>query len=113
MRLNRRTLIALAVTAVAIPAAGAVIPTAHAAGPDLLPLTVTNDSGRGEQVHRYILGVSGDRLGYVTDFLDLHFGEFRPFYIFNVADAAISMAVIGAYQRAGPMPPAMMDPPGP
>ena len=67
MRLNRKMLTGLAVAAVAVPAAIAVIPTAHAAGPDLLPLTVTNDSGRSEPVHLYVLGVSGDRLGYVTE----------------------------------------------
>ncbi len=67
MRFNRKMLTGLAVAAVAIPAAVAVIPTAHAAGPDLLPLTVTNDSGRSEPVHLYVLGVSGDRLGYVTE----------------------------------------------
>ncbi len=33
------------------------------------------------------------RFGYVVDFLDLHFGEFRPFMIFNVADAAITLGV--------------------
>ena len=33
------------------------------------------------------------RFGYVVDFADLHFGEFRPFFIFNVADAAISIGV--------------------
>ena len=32
--------------------------------------------------------------GYVVDFLDLHFGETRPFLIFNVGDAAISIAVV-------------------
>ena len=30
------------------------------------------------------------RHGYVVDFADLHFGEFRPFLIFNVGDAANS-----------------------
>ena len=40
------------------------------------------------------------RQGFVTDFLDLHFGEFRPFYIFNVADAAISIAVVILLLRA-------------
>ena len=30
---------------------------------------------------------------YVVDFLDLHFGEWRPFLVFNVGDAAISIAV--------------------
>ena len=34
------------------------------------------------------------RFGYVVDFLDLHFGEFRPFMIFNVADAAITCGVV-------------------
>lgn len=34
------------------------------------------------------------RLGYVIDYADLHFGEFRPFAIFNVADAAISIGVL-------------------
>jgi len=32
--------------------------------------------------------------GYVVDFADLHFGEFRPFLIFNVGDAAISIGVV-------------------
>ena len=27
--------------------------------------------------------------GYVVDYADLHFGTFRPFLIFNIADAAI------------------------
>ena len=40
------------------------------------------------------------RLGYVVDFLDLHFGEFRPFYIFNVRDAAITIAVVVLLLRA-------------
>ena len=34
------------------------------------------------------------RFGYVVDFLDLHIGEFRPFMIFNVADAAITCGVV-------------------
>ena len=38
--------------------------------------------------------------GYVVDFLDLHFGEFRPFLIFNVGDAAISIAVAILLLRA-------------
>lgn len=33
------------------------------------------------------------RLGYVVDFLDLHFGVWRPFFIFNTADCAISIGV--------------------
>ncbi len=40
------------------------------------------------------------RFGPVVDFADLHFGEFRPFLIFNVADAAISIAVVIMLLRA-------------
>jgi signal peptidase II len=40
------------------------------------------------------------RHGYVVDFADLHFGEFRPFLVFNVGDAAISIAVIILLLRA-------------
>lgn len=32
--------------------------------------------------------------GYVVDYADLHFGEFRPFLIFNIADAAITIGVL-------------------
>jgi signal peptidase II len=34
------------------------------------------------------------RFGYVLDYADLHFGAFRPFLIFNVADAAITIGVL-------------------
>ena len=40
------------------------------------------------------------RYGYVVDYLDLHFGEFRPFQIFNFADAAISIGVMILLARA-------------
>ena len=40
------------------------------------------------------------RHGYVTDFLDLHFGAWRPFLIFNIADAAISIGVVILLLRA-------------
>src|SRR4051794_6150315 len=40
------------------------------------------------------------RHGYVVDFADLHFGEFRPFLVFNVGDAAISIAVVILLLRA-------------
>ena len=33
------------------------------------------------------------KLGYVVDFLNLHFGAWSPFLVFNVADAAISIGV--------------------
>jgi signal peptidase II len=40
------------------------------------------------------------RFGYVVDFADLHIGEFRPFLVFNVADAAISIGVLILILRA-------------
>ena len=40
------------------------------------------------------------RLGYVADFADLHFGDFRPFLIFNLADACISIGVVLLLARA-------------
>src|SRR5690349_6651234 len=40
------------------------------------------------------------RHGYVVDFADLHFGTFRPFLVFNVADAAISIGVVILLLRA-------------
>ncbi len=40
------------------------------------------------------------RYGYVVDFADLHFGDFRPFLVFNVADAAISIGVVILLLRA-------------
>lgn len=34
------------------------------------------------------------RHGFVIDYADLHFGDFRPFLIFNLADAAITIGVL-------------------
>ncbi|MFO1259522.1 MAG: signal peptidase II [Sphingomonadaceae bacterium] len=40
------------------------------------------------------------RLGFVIDYADLHFGEWRPFLIFNLADAAITIGVLILLARA-------------
>ena len=40
------------------------------------------------------------RFGYVVDFADLHFGAFRPFLVFNIADAAITVGVLILLFRA-------------
>jgi len=40
------------------------------------------------------------RFGYVVDFADLHFGDWRPFLVFNVADAAITIGVLLLLLRA-------------
>lgn len=50
------------------------------------------------------------RFGYVVDWADLHFGEWSPFLVFNLADAAITIGVIVLLARAllvrdGPPPP--------
>jgi signal peptidase II len=40
------------------------------------------------------------RLGYVLDYADLHFGDWRPFLVFNVGDAAITIGVLLLLVRA-------------
>ena len=42
------------------------------------------------------LGNIRDRfeLGYVIDYADFHIGTFRPFLVFNIADAAITIGVL-------------------
>lgn len=40
------------------------------------------------------------RYGYVVDYADLHFGEFRPFLVFNLADAAITLGILIVLARS-------------
>lgn len=40
------------------------------------------------------------RFGHVVDFIDLHVGGFRPFLVFNPADAAITIGVVLLLLRA-------------
>lgn len=40
------------------------------------------------------------RLGYVADFLNLHFGGYSPFLVFNVADVGVSVGVAFLVLRA-------------
>ena len=58
----------------------------HSLG-DILGLSLILGGALGNIKDRY-------SLGYVVDYADLHFGEFRPFLIFNVADAAITIGVV-------------------
>lgn len=44
--------------------------------------------------------VDRTRYGYVVDFLDLHIGDWRPFLVFNIADAAITIGVLLLLVRA-------------
>ena len=68
---------------------------------------ITHEHKRGDQVALGMVlgGALGNildrvRFGYVVDFADLHFGDFRPFLVFNVADAAISIGVVILLLRA-------------
>ena len=68
---------------------------------------IRKEEARGDQLAlAMILGgalgniVDRVQFGYVVDFLDLHFGTFRPFYVFNVGDAAISIGVVILLLRA-------------
>jgi signal peptidase II len=68
---------------------------------------LTREKNRGDQVALGMVlgGALGNildrvRFGYVVDFADLHFGDFRPFLVFNVADAAISIGVAILLLRA-------------
>ncbi len=54
---------------------------------DIFPLGMVLGGALGNIVDRI-------RFGYVVDYADLHFGEFRPFMIFNLADAAITIGVL-------------------
>jgi len=40
------------------------------------------------------------RFGYVVDYADLHIGAWRPFLVFNLADAAITIGVLILLARA-------------
>ena len=68
---------------------------------------IVREEKRGDQLALALvlggaLGNIVDRVrhGYVVDFADLHFGAFRPFLVFNVADAAISIGVVILLLRA-------------
>ncbi|WP_326523542.1 signal peptidase II [Sphingomonas sp.] len=54
---------------------------------DLIALAMVLGGALGNIVDRV-------RFGYVVDYADLHFGEWRPFLVFNVADAAITIGVV-------------------
>jgi signal peptidase II len=68
---------------------------------------ISREEKRGDQLALSLVlgGALGNivdrvRLGYVVDFADLHFGAFRPFLVFNVGDAAISIGVVILLLRA-------------
>lgn len=63
MSLTRKLIGTAAALTAAVSAAVVATPTATAV-PDTIPLTITNDSGRSDQVFVYVLGESGGQLGY-------------------------------------------------
>lgn len=60
---------------------------------DISALALIVGGALGNIVDRY-------RFGYVVDFADFHIGDFRPFLIFNIADAAITIGVVILLYRA-------------
>jgi signal peptidase II len=55
--------------------------------PDIVPLAMVLGGAAGNIRDRW-------EHGFVIDYADLHFGEIRPFLIFNFADAAITIGVL-------------------
>jgi Beta-1,3-glucanase/Ricin-type beta-trefoil lectin domain len=69
VRTRKRILHALAALAVTVPLGAAVAAApAEAVGPNLLPVNVTNNTGRGDAVYLYVIGINlnTNRLGYVN-----------------------------------------------
>ncbi|WBC16628.1 beta-1,3-glucanase family protein [Micromonospora sp. WMMA1998] len=68
MRLRRRLLAAASALLVGVAGGLPLALPAHAVGPSLLPVTVTNTTGRTDAVHLYVIGtnLTTGRLGYVT-----------------------------------------------
>ena len=62
-------------------------------GWDIAALGLVLGGALGNIVDRFLFG-------YVVDYADLHIGEWRPFLIFNLADAAISVGVVIILARA-------------
>ncbi|WP_338242243.1 signal peptidase II [Aurantiacibacter hainanensis] len=60
---------------------------------DILSLGLVLGGAMGNIRDRYVYG-------YVIDYADFHIGDFRPFLIFNVADAAITIGVVIILARA-------------
>lgn len=82
----------VAVTAL-VAGAVAIWMTREQAKGDVIALALIFGGAIGNIVDRV-------RHGYVVDYADLHIGDFRPFMIFNVADACITIGVLLLVARA-------------
>lgn len=60
---------------------------------DILALALILGGAIGNIMDRY-------SLGFVIDYADFHIGGFRPFLIFNIADAAITLGVVIVLARS-------------
>ena len=60
---------------------------------EIAPLALILGGALGNIQDRYLYG-------YVIDYADFHIGSFRPFLVFNVADAAITIGVLIILARA-------------
>lgn len=87
---QRWTLVAVTAT---VAIAVAVWMTRERAKGDVFALALVLGGAIGNIVDRV-------RHGFVVDYADLHFGDFSPFLIFNVADAGISIGVFLLVARA-------------
>jgi len=103
VRTRRWGLSALAALALAVPAAAVVASPAQAVGPALLPVTVTNITGRGDAVYLYTIGINlnTNRLGYVNQG-----GTFTPWPAGQIPpspapDVAIGEALLDQRNLAG------------
>ncbi|MDE2435762.1 MAG: signal peptidase II [Sphingomonadales bacterium] len=60
---------------------------------DILPLALVLGGALGNIRDRVVFG-------HVIDYADLHFGDWRPFLVFNLADAAITLGVVFILARS-------------
>ena len=60
---------------------------------EIAPLALILGGALGNIQDRYLYG-------YVIDYADFHIGSFRPFLVFNVADAAITIGVLIVLARS-------------
>ncbi|BCJ52898.1 hypothetical protein Asp14428_43730 [Actinoplanes sp. NBRC 14428] len=89
---------ALAALAVAVPVAVSAASPAQAVGPDRLPVTVTNNTGRGDAVYLYVIGKSlvTGQLGYANQS-----GTFVPWPAGNIPPSPAPDASIGGPGNGG------------
>jgi Beta-1,3-glucanase/Ricin-type beta-trefoil lectin domain len=99
VRTRRKLLHALAAVAAAVPVAvSAAAAPAQAAGPALLPVTITNNTGRGDAVYVYVIGtnLNTGRLGYVNQG-----GTFTPWPAGNIPPSPAPDVAIGGPGNGG------------